>query len=629
MLKNRTDILDVQREYNEAVKKTKAQILVCAGTGCVANGSLLVYDELQAELEKRNLDITIDYLLEEHEQADDNGIAAIKSGCHGFCEKGPLVRIEPEGILYTKVKPEDASSIIDALVSGDVVERLLYHDPNTGEVYPKENEIPFYKYQQRVVLRHCGVIDPEDIRAYIAVGGYEGAAQALSLTSEDVVNEVLTSNLRGRGGGGFPAGRKWSIAASQEADQKYIICNGDEGDPGAFMDRSIMEGDPHSVIEGMMIAGYAIGASKGYIYVRAEYPLAVKRLKKAISDARKYGLLGENILGSGFSFDVQVKEGAGAFVCGEESALIASIEGERGMPRPKPPFPAVSGLWGKPTIINNVETLANLPHILRRGSDWFKSIGTESSPGTKTFALTGEVLNTGLVEVPMGRTINEVVFKIGGGIRGGGKLKAVQIGGPSGGCLTEEFLDLPLDFDSLRQAGAMIGSGGLVVMDENTCIVEVARFFMNFIQNESCGKCVFCREGTLHMLDILQRIVDGKGTLEDLDLLVEIGETVQIGSLCGLGKTAPNPVLSTLENFRDEYLAHVVEKRCPAGVCQGLKRYQIMDDKCKGCGLCARKCPAEAISGKVGKPFVIDPEKCIKCGACVTVCKFKAIEEVA
>lgn len=629
MITTLNQIRRIEKEYNEALKRSKARILVCAGTGCVASGSILVYDALVSELKLRNLYTTIDCILKAEDGADVN-VTAVTSGCHGFCEKGPLVRIEPEGILYTKVKAENASAIIDAIITDSLVEDLLYHDPRTNEIFAKEHEIPFYKYQTRVALCNCGEIDPEDIRAYMAHDqGYQGVATALTMTSEEVIDEILDANLRGRGGGGFPAGRKWKIAATQGTDQKYIICNGDEGDPGAFMDRSIMEGDPHSVLEGMMIAGYAIGASEGYIYVRAEYPLAVRRLEKAIIDAKDAGLLGQNVLGSSFSFEIHVKEGAGAFVCGEESALIASIEGQRGMPRPKPPFPAVAGLWSKPTIINNVETLANVPRILAKGVEWFKSIGTPHSPGTKTFALTGEVENTGLIEVPMGRTIQEVVFEIGGGIRGGREFKAVQIGGPSGGCLTADQLGITLDFDSLQKVGAMIGSGGLVVMDDKTCVVEIARFFMNFIQHESCGKCTFCREGTLQMLKILQRIVDGHGTLADLDLLVEVGEMVQIGSLCGLGKTAPNPVLSTLENFRDEYLAHIVEKRCPAGVCQGLRKIIINAEKCKSCGLCVRVCPVNAIAGQRGVPYVIDNEACIKCGACITACKFGAIREVS
>lgn len=620
-------IKNIAEQYKEALTRGTARILVCAGTGCVASGSTLVHRAFQAELQARGLYTTIDCLLKSE---DAGGVTAATSGCHGFCEKGPLVRIEPAGILYTKVKEGDVQEIVDAILSGQPVERLLYHDPKTNEAFAKEHDIPFYKHQTRVALCNCGEIDPDDLRAYLAHDqGYQGIAAALKLTPDEVTQAILKANLRGRGGGGFPAGRKWLIAASQEADQKYIICNGDEGDPGAFMDRSIMEGDPHSVLEGMMIAGYAIGASVGYIYVRAEYPLAVQRLKKAMADAREAGLLGQNILSSNFSFDIQVKEGAGAFVCGEESALIASIEGQRGMPRPKPPFPAVAGLWGKPTIINNVETLANVPRILTKGVEWFQTIGTAKSPGTKTFALTGEVENTGLIEVPMGRTIQEVIFDIGGGIRGGRKFKAVQIGGPSGGCLTEDQLDITLDFDSLQAVGAMIGSGGLVVMDEKTCVVEVARFFMNFIQNESCGKCTFCREGTLQMLHILQRIVDGKGTLADLDLLVEVGETVQIGSLCGLGKTAPNPVVSTLENFREEYLAHIVEKRCPAGVCKSLRRIVISEEECKGCGLCAKVCPVNAISGKPRTAYTVNAETCTKCGACMAACKFNAIKEVS
>ena len=627
MIKSIAQIKTMAEQYNAALGRSKARILVCAGTGCVASGSIQVYEALVAELKDRGLYTEIECLLKEEA---DGGVTASTSGCHGFCEKGPLVRIEPEGILYTKVKKDDAVDIVDSILSGNFVEELLYHDPRSNVPFAKEHDIPFYKYQTRVALCNCGEIDPDDLGAYLGHSqGYQGIGIALKMKPEEVTQTILAANLRGRGGGGFPTGRKWKIAASQEAAQKYIICNGDEGDPGAFMDRSIMEGDPHSVLEGMMIAGYAIGASIGYIYVRAEYPLAVKRLKKAIADAENAGLLGKNILGSEFAFTVQVKEGAGAFVCGEESALIASIEGQRGMPRPKPPFPAVAGLWGKPTIINNVETLANVPRILTRGVEWFKGIGTPDSPGTKTFALTGEVLNTGLIEVPMGRTIREVIFNIGGGIRGGRKFKAVQIGGPSGGCLTEEQLDITLDFDSLQALGAMIGSGGLVVMNEKTCVVEVARFFMNFIQNESCGKCTFCREGTLQMLQILQRIVAGQGTIADLDLLVELGETIQLGSLCGLGKSAPNPVLSTLENFRDEYLAHILEKRCPAGVCQSLRRITILTEECKGCGLCARVCPVNAISGKPRFAYEINQESCTKCGACLTSCKFKAIKEVS
>lgn len=628
MIKSRQDILEIQKSYGQALEKAKARLVVCAGPGCVASGSLLVYEALVQELKDRNLYTTVDCLLEAEDEHD--GMLAVSSGCQGFCQLGPLVRIEPEGILYTKVKADgdDIAEIVDAVEVRAVVTHLCYHEPHTQKIVSKEEEIPFYKHQTRVALANCGHVDPEDIRSYIHRGGYQGLANALELTPAEVVERVLEANLRGRGGGGFPAGRKWAIAAAQESDQKYMICNGDEGDPGAFMDRSIMEGDPHSVIEGMLIAGYAIGASEGYIYVRAEYPLAVQRLRQTIKEATDHGLLGANILGSGFSFTIRVKEGAGAFVCGEESALIASIEGDRGMSRPKPPFPAQSGLWGKPTVINNVETLANVPQILTKGVKWFRSIGTPESPGTKTFALTGEVENTGLIEVPMGQTLEDIVFTIGGGIRDGRKLKGVQIGGPSGGCLTESHRDISVDFDSLKKVGAMMGSGGLVVMDENTCVVEVARFFMNFIQNESCGKCTFCREGTLQMLQILQRIVDGHGTLEDLDLLVEVGEAVQLGSLCGLGKSAPNPVLSTLANFRDEYISHVVDKRCPSGVCHNLRRLVISEEKCRSCWLCVKVCPVNAISGSRKEPYKINQEKCIKCDACLSVCKFGAIEEV-
>lgn len=626
MIRTGEDIQVVQQSYGQALKRATARIVVCAGPGCVASGSPLVYQALLEELQKRNLYTTVDCLMEE--ERDGSGMLVTNSGCQGFCQQGPLVRVEPEGVLYTKVSPADVLEIVDAVEAGAVVKRLCYREPGTHQTIVHEQDIPFYKNQVRVALANCGVVDPGDIRAYIHRGGYQGLAAALERTSEDVIEIVSRAHLRGRGGGGFPAGRKWAIAARQEADQKYMICNGDEGDPGAFMDRSIMEGDPHSVIEGMLIGGYAIGANTGYIYVRAEYPLAVKRLQQTIAEATKYGLLGNRILGTDFSFHIHVKEGAGAFVCGEESALIASVEGRRGMPRPKPPFPAVAGLWGAPTVINNVETLANVPRILTKGADWFRSIGREQSPGTKTFALTGEVENTGLIEVPMGLALEDIVFQIGGGIRGGGELKAVQIGGPSGGCLTKEQMGISLDFDSLQEVGAMIGSGGLVVMDENTCVVEVARFFMNFIQNESCGKCTFCREGTLQMLRILQRIVDGGGTEEDLDLLVEIGEMVQLGSLCGLGKSAPNPILSTLENFREEYLMHVLDKRCPAGVCKNLRRFVIQADKCRHCAQCAKVCPANAITGSRTESYRIDQGKCVKCGACLSACRLDAIEEV-
>lgn len=625
MINNIADLKSIKDQYLTDHSKQDAEILLCAGTGCVANGATELYKEIVAELERRDVKIIVDFLAED----GCEGVSAVKTGCHGFCEQGPLIRIEPSGVLYTKVKLADIPELIDAVLSDEIIEHLLYKHPQTNKSYAREEDIPFYRNQTRVVLGNCGVINPEDINSYIAKDGYQGLAKAISLSPNEVIDEILESRLRGRGGGGFPTGKKWKIAASVESDQKYIICNGDEGDPGAFMDRSLMEGDPHRLIEAMVIAGYAIGANEGYIYVRAEYPLAVDRLHTAIKQATEKGLLGSKILDSDFGFTLKIKEGAGAFVCGEESALIASIEGERGMPRPKPPFPAVAGLWNKPTIINNVETLANIPEILRRGADWFNSIGSKESPGTKTFALTGQVGNTGLIEVPMGTSLRDIVFDIGGGLRGDGTFKAVQIGGPSGGCLTEEHLDLGLDFDSLQAAGSMIGSGGLVVMDETTCIVEVARFFMNFTQNESCGKCVLCREGTRRMLEILQGIVEGRGKEEDLALLEELGGSVSAGSLCGLGKTAPNPVLTTMENFKDEYLAHVIEKKCYAGTCQGLKRIEIIADKCKGCSKCARICPVGAIEGKIKEPYVIDQEKCIKCGACLESCKFAAIVEVA
>lgn len=606
-----------QRMENETIR-----ILICAGTGCVASGSL----DIAAALKEATKDIKAEVTFIED---GCKSIAVKTSGCHGFCAMGPLVRIEPLGVLYTKVTVDDVEEIVETTIKkGEIIERLAYKHPVSGEIYPIEKEIPFYKNQTRIGLMNCGVIDPEDLEEYLARDGYQAIAKALTMSQQEVVDIIKASGLRGRGGGGFPTGLKWQFALDEEREQKYVICNVDEGDPGAFMDRSIMEGDPHKVIEGLMIAGYATGADTGYIYVRAEYPLAVKRLKKAISDAQAYGLLGENILGTDFSFKVIIKEGAGAFVCGEETALMASIEGERGMPRPKPPFPAQRGLWGCPTTINNVETLANVPNIILKGADWFRKLGTENSPGTKTFAITGDVANTGLIEVPMGLTLREVIYDVGGGIKDNKKFKAVQIGGPSGGCLTEEHLDLTLDFDSLSQVGAMIGSGGLVVMDEDTCIVEVARFFMEFTQNESCGKCVLCREGTKRMLEILQRIVDGKGELKDIEKLEDIASAVKDGSLCGLGKTAPNPVLTTLKYFRDEYIAHVVDKKCPAGICEALKVYGINADKCKGCSKCSRVCPVGAISGEIKKPFILDTEKCIKCGACVEACPFDAVEVV-
>ena len=548
-----------------------------------------------------------------------------KSGCHGFCEMGPLMRIEPMGILYTKVSVEDCEAIYERTIKrGDIIRHLLYKQD--GLEYQRQEEIPFYKKQTRHVLENCGHIDAEHIEEYIAHGGYEAISKALfEMKPEEVVKEVLDSNLRGRGGGGFQTGYKWSQVARQKEKTRYVVCNGDEGDPGAFMDRSIMEGDPHKMIEGMMIAAYAVGAQEGYIYVRAEYPLAISRLRLAIEQAEERGLLGENILGSGFSFRLHINRGAGAFVCGEGSALTASIEGKRGMPRVKPPRTVEQGLFGKPTVLNNVETFANVPMIITRGADWFKTLGPENSPGTKAFALTGSVKNTGLIEVPMGTTLREVIYDIGGGIKGDGEFKAVQIGGPSGGCLITQHLDVQLDFDSLKKMGAMIGSGGLVVMDNHTCMVEVARFFMNFTQNESCGKCVPCREGTKRMLEILERIVQGNGEVKDLDTLDELARTITDTALCGLGKSAALPVMSTLKLFRDEYLEHVVDKKCAAHVCTALRRFVISPERCKGCSKCARNCPAGAISGKIKEPFVIDDSRCIKCGACESACAFGAI----
>ena len=601
-------------------------VLICAGTGCIAGGAMKIYENLKAECESRGLPV---YIGLKHHTDEEKSLHVKMSGCHGFCEMGPLVHIEPMGIMYIHVKPEDCHEILERTVlGGEIIDRLVY--TLDGVKYPRQEDIPFYKKQHRVVLANCGKSDAEDMEEYIAKGGYAAFEKALfEMTGQEICQEILTSGLRGRGGGGFPAGRKWESVRRQDSDTKYVVCNGDEGDPGAFMDRSVMEGNPHSVLEGMMIAGVAAGANEGYIYVRAEYPLAVSRLKTAIAKAEDFGLLGENILGSGFAFRLHVNQGAGAFVCGEGSALTASIEGKRGMPRTKPPRTVEHGLWAKPTILNNVETFANVPGIIRQGSGWYRGIGTEKSPGTKAFALTGNVNNTGLIEVPMGTTIREVVFDIGGGIRDGKKFKAVQIGGPSGGCAcaSEEHLDLPLDFDSLKKIGAMIGSGGLVVMDEDTCMVETARFFMKFTQNESCGKCVPCREGTKRMLEILDRIVANEGSIEDLDLLEELAEDITNTALCGLGQSACKPVVSTLRYFRDEYLAHVVDHHCP--ICNGRKRRLVVNaELCKGCGKCKRNCPMEAISGEIRQPHVIDNEKCIHCGACWGACPFGAIDAI-
>ena len=614
-----------QANARNALKQSEQvpAVLICAGTGCIAGGAMRIYENIKAECERRGLAV---YVGLKHDTDEEKSLHVKMSGCHGFCEMGPLVHIEPMGIMYIHVTPEDCREILERTVlGGEIIDRLVYH--LDGVAYPRQADIPFYKKQHRVVLENCGSSDAEDIEEYIAKGGYAAFEKALfEMTGEEICKNITDSGLRGRGGGGFPAGRKWEGARKQTSAQKYVVCNGDEGDPGAFMDRSIMEGNPHSVLEGMMIAGLAVGSDTGYIYVRAEYPLAVNRLRTAIAKAEAFGLLGDHIMGSDFSFRIHVNRGAGAFVCGEGSALTASIEGSRGMPRVKPPRTIEHGLWAEPTVLNNVETFANVPLIIRNGVDWYRHIGTEKSPGTKAFALTGNVVNTGLIEVPMGTTIREVVFDIGGGIRNGKKFKAVQIGGPSGGATTasKEHLDLPLDFDSLKTIGAMIGSGGLVVMDEDTCMVETARFFMEFTQKESCGKCVPCREGTKRMLEILDRIIANKGTLEDLDLLEELADTITHTALCGLGQSACKPVQSTLKYFRDEYLRHVVDHHCP--ICNREKPHPTIDaGKCKGCGKCRKNCPMEAISGTVKQPHTIDPERCVNCGACVASCPFGAI----
>ncbi len=589
----------------------RAHVLVCTGTGCVASGSRKVIAKLNDELKANGL---------------DKEVKVVETGCQGFCEQGPLVIIYPEGTFYTHVHEEDVPEIVtEHLVKGRIVSRLLFKEPLTAQRVPDYADIDFYKKQHRLVLKNCGHINPDSLEEYIGADGYEGLAKVLlTMTPEQVVEEMKKTGLRGRGGGGFPTGMKWGFCQKSPGPKKYIICNADEGDPGAFMDRSLLEGDPHAILEGMLIGAYAIGADEGYIYCRAEYPLAIKRLKQAIAQAEEAGLLGENILGSNFSCHIHIKEGAGAFVCGEETALMASIEGKRGMPRPRPPFPAVKGLWGKPSNINNVETFANVPYIFRVGAEEYAKLGTEKSKGTKVFALTGKINNTGLAEVPMGITMREIIFDIGGGIIGGKKFKAVQIGGPSGGCMPESLLDTPIDYDSLIAAGAMMGSGGLVVMDEDTCMVDVAKFFLNFTQSESCGKCTPCREGTKRMLEILEKITSGKGEEGDIEKLEKLAASIKAGALCALGQTAPNPILSTLRYFRDEYEAHIKDKRCPAGQCHHLLSYKITD-ACKGCSLCARNCPVNAISGEPKKKFVIDGEKCIKCGACITKCPFKAI----
>lgn len=614
-------IEDLNKRIDEATKKVtdkfkgldhKRHIAICGGTGCLSSNS----KQIKEEFEK---------LIKEFKLEDKVTINLV--GCFGFCSQGPFVKIYPEDTLYHAIKVSDVKRIVEEdLINGKVIENLLYVDPNTNKKCIKQEDIPFYQKQLRIALHGCGVINPEDLNEAFGFDAFKGLLKALSMKPQDVINEVLSSGLRGRGGGGFPTGRKWQFAFDQKAKQKFVVCNGDEGDPGAFMDRSILEGNPVNVIEGMMIAGYAIGASDGYFYVRAEYPIAVSRLRIAIEELEKAGLLGDNILNTGFSFRVHIRLGAGAFVCGEETALLNSIEGKRGMPRPRPPFPAIKGLWDSPTIINNVETLANVPYILRVGGKEFTKVGTEKSKGTKVFALGGKVKNVGLVEVPMGTTLRELIFDIGGGIPNNKQFQAIQTGGPSGGCLTLTELDTPIDFDNLIARGSMMGSGGAIVMDEDNCMVDVAKFYLEFICDESCGKCSQCRIGTKRLLEIITRITDGNGTLEDLDKLEDLSESIRVGSLCGLGQTASNPVLSTLHKFKEVYLRHVNDKKCDAGVCKKLIDYVIDPNKCKKCSLCARNCPTNAISGEVGKTvFHIDTSKCIKCGTCMSACKFGAI----
>ncbi len=590
----------------------RSTVLVCGGTGCTSSHSDKIIEKLNEELKAKDL---------------DKEVNVIRTGCFGLCALGPIMVVYPEGSFYSMVKVEDVPEIVEEhLLKGRIVTRLLYQETVQEDTIKSLKETQFYAKQKRVALRNCGVINPEVIDEYIAMDGYAALGKVLTeMTPQEVIDTILASGLRGRGGGGFPTGRKWMFAAANQADQKYVCCNADEGDPGAFMDRSVLEGDPHAVLEAMAIAGYAIGASRGYIYVRAEYPIAVERLKIAIDQAHEYGLLGDNIFGTDFCFDIHIRLGAGAFVCGEETALLTSIEGNRGEPRPRPPFPAVKGLYGKPSIINNVETYANIPQIILKGAEWFASMGTEKSKGTKVFALGGKINNTGLVEIPMGTTLREIVYEIGGGIPNGREFKAAQTGGPSGGCITKENLDVPIDYDNLIAIGSMMGSGGLIVMDDTSCMVDIAKFFLEFTVDESCGKCTPCRVGTRRLLEILNKITDGKGTLEDLDKLEALCYYIKENSLCGLGQTAPNPVLSTLKNFRDEYEAHVVDKKCPAGVCKNLVQIKIVPDKCKGCTLCARNCPVNAIHGKVREIHEIDQEKCIKCGVCLNNCKFGAI----
>ncbi len=596
------------------MEMVRAHVLCCGGTGCTSSGCEAIIKEMEAQLAANGL---------------EKEIKVIKTGCFGLCALGPVMIVYPEGCFYSRVDVKDVKEIVEEhLLKGRIVKRLLYQETVQEDNIKSLNEVDFYKKQTRVALKNCGVIDPENIDEYIALDGYKALGKALTeMSREDVIEEIKKSGLRGRGGGGFPTGLKWQFASNSQNEQKYVCCNADEGDPGAFMDRSILEGDPHSLIEAMAIAGYAIGANQGYVYIRAEYPIAVKRLQIAINQAKEYGLLGENIFGTDFSFDMEIRLGAGAFVCGEETALMTSIEGKRGEPRPRPPFPAVKGLWERPTILNNVETYANIPQIINKGADWFTTMGTEKSKGTKVFALGGKINNTGLVEVEMGTTLREIVEDIGGGIPNGKKFKAAQTGGPSGGCIPAHLIDTPIDYDSLISIGSMMGSGGLIVMDEDNCMVDIAKFFLEFTVDESCGKCTPCRIGTKRLLELLTKITDGKGTMEDIDKMEELCYSIKESSLCGLGQTAPNPVLSTLRYFRDEYEAHVRDKVCPAGVCKALAKYVIDPEKCKGCSLCARQCPVNAISGEVRSPFVIDQDKCIKCGACMSSCKFGAISK--
>ena len=591
----------------------RSHVLVCGGTGCTSSGSQQIIQTLKEELKKNRL---------------QNEVAVVKTGCHGLCAEGPVMIVYPEAVFYSKVRPEDVAEIVsEHLLKGRIVERLVYHEAQAPEGIKSLNETTFYKKQHRIALRNCGVINPESIDEYIGTGGYEALGKVLTeMTPDEVIQTILDSGLRGRGGAGFPTGLKWRFASGNRGNvQKYVCCNADEGDPGAFMDRSVLEGDPHVVLEAMAIAGYAIGADQGYIYVRAEYPIAVERLQIAINQAREYGLLGKNIFESGFDFDIELRLGAGAFVCGEETALMTSIEGNRGEPRPRPPFPAVKGLFASPTILNNVETWANIPQIIINGPKWFASMGTEKSKGTKVFALGGKINNTGLVEIPMGTTLRTVIEDIGGGIPNGKKFKAAQTGGPSGGCIPAEHFDIPIDYDNLISIGSMMGSGGLIVMDEDTCMVDIAKFFLQFSVDESCGKCTPCRVGTKRLLELLEKITDGRGTLEDIDKMEELCYYIKDNALCGLGQTAPNPVLSTLRYFRDEYIEHVVNKRCPAGVCKKLITYKIDPVKCKGCTLCARNCPVDAIEGQVKVAHSIDTSKCVKCGTCIDKCRFGAI----